>query len=281
MLVPPWRRTELTLIPLEGSPIKRAMRMCEQSQQSQSSLQMPTESREARVSDDWLDGADVDEAIRATLPLIKPGSMAEDHFNHDRAEFNFARALKAIARIADAPSAVLRPLARRWHDRASEVSQKPWEETWLNFSRAWKNVRFAAGTGPLDQAWARARVTDAPPAAMQYEQVGVRLLVSLCRELQSASGSRPFFLSCRKAAALLREKDHMRPWRWMNLLIEDGWLEVSEKHTQKRATRYRYRDVSLLELAGGASVETVAVRERQTAALRRYQDASGLVTITG
>ena len=67
----------------------------------------------------------------------------------------------------------------------------------------------------------RAVGAEPPTVAMQYEQEQLRLLVSLCRELQREAGKRPFFLSIRTAA----EQVGVSPSHaatWLNGLVIDG-----------------------------------------------------------
>ncbi len=80
-----------------------------------------------------------------------------------------------------------------------------------------------------------------PPAADKYKEPKLKLLLGLCRRLQRASGSQPFFLSCRTAGKLL-EVDHLRAWRWLFLLVHNRDLEQVEKgdRAKRRASRYRY-----------------------------------------
>jgi hypothetical protein len=91
------------------------------------------------------------------------------------------------------------------------------------------------------QTFAKAVKADVPKVAERYEQQQFKLLVSLCRELQRASGVGPFYLAARTAARLL-EVDPSTAWRWLFLLEQDGILEVVTRGDQKswKATRYRY-----------------------------------------
>ena len=68
------------------------------------------------------------------------------------------------------------------------------------------------------------------------------LLVAVCRELQRASGDKPFFLACRTTGRLLGV-DHTTAWRWLFLLTHKGIIEEVEKgdRAKRRASRYRYR----------------------------------------
>ena len=95
----------------------------------------------------------------------------------------------------------------------------------------------------MDEILERARHAEPPPEAMRYEQGKVRLLVSMCRELQQDAGDSPFYLGCRTAGRLL-DVDHTTAWRWLFLLQSDGLLTLVERGGQTgsryRATRYRY-----------------------------------------
>ncbi len=204
-------------------------------QQSKRSKQKQTEQTNAiprgRHSDDF----QVKEAIEATLP-DGPGKR-------NRAVFNFARHLKALPHLADAPVQMLRPNVREWHRRALPViTTKPFDETWLDFMFAWKNVKVPIGSGPLELAAEAAKSAEPPPEAEAYDISEVRLLVSICRELQRYAGDGVFFLACRTAQRLLGIERHETAWRWLLLLEGDGLLHVETRGNQKsrRATRYRY-----------------------------------------
>ena len=71
----------------------------------------------------------------------------------------------------------------------------------------------------------------------------LKILVSLCRELQRAAGSNPFFLATRTAGKLLKINP-MQASRWFFLLETDGILKVVVKggtaENPRKATRFRY-----------------------------------------
>jgi hypothetical protein len=180
-------------------------------------------------------------AIRDSLPTA-PGQR-------NRQVFELARALKAIPWLADAPVDSLKPYVRQWHQQAlPHITTKPFEETWIDFFSAWPKVKFPKGAEPMVAVLERAKAATPPRAAAQYESPGVRLLVSLCRELQRMAGDQPFFLGCRTAAGLLGlknrngEDDHVTAWRWLRLLMHDKIIEEVEKgdRAKRRASRYRY-----------------------------------------
>ncbi|MCH8807867.1 MAG: hypothetical protein IH986_17515 [Planctomycetes bacterium] len=95
----------------------------------------------------------------------------------------------------------------------------------------------------MAQILKRAKDSVYPKAAERYELPALRLLVALCRELQRAAGDAPFYLSCRTAERLLGV-NHMKAWKWLAGLTNDGVLREVEKGgqagTARRATRYRY-----------------------------------------
>ena len=85
----------------------------------------------------------------------------------------------------------------------------------------------------------RADKAEQTAAALGYGSPETRRLVMLCRELQRASGSGPFFLSCRTAGELLG-LDHMTAWRRLQVLRLDGVIEETCRGTKTKAARYRY-----------------------------------------
>ena len=173
------------------------------------------------------------------LELTQPHGPGD----RNRAIFDLARALKALPALCDADPRELRPNVVQWHKMALPViATKPFEETWIDFLQAWPKVKYPLGTGPMEETFKRAKSATPPPEATRYDQTKVKLLASLCRELQRDAGKGPFFLSCRTAGRLL-EVDHTTAWRWlMVLFVQDGLLEVTERGRPggRRATRFRY-----------------------------------------
>lgn len=144
--------------------------------------------------------------------------------------------------MADADPRDLEAVVREWHRQALPfIGTKPFEETWIDFLRGWPRVKYPKGTEPMAQPFAKAVEAELPQVAERYEQRQLKLLVSLCRELQRAVGDGAFYLSVRTAARLLAV-DPSTAWRWLFLLEHDGILIVVTRGDRKerRASRYRY-----------------------------------------
>jgi hypothetical protein len=161
----------------------------------------------------------------------------------NRHVFELARALKAVPTLADAPVDALEPYVRQWHNLGvarGVIGTEPFEETWIDFLVGWPKVKFPRGEEPMSKMFELAKQADMPKAALRYEQKGLRLLVLLCRELQRASGDKPFFLACRTAGKLL-SITHVQAWRWLTLLAHDEIVKEVEKgdRLKRRASRYR------------------------------------------
>ena len=149
----------------------------------------------------------IDRIVAETLPA----TIGQRH----RQVFDLARALKAVPHYADAAAGDLQTIVRRWHQegvRRGVIGTEPFEETWIDFLRAWPRVKFPKGQEPVTAIFEKAKGRPLPQAARQYESPGVRLLVALCQELQRAAGDEPFFLGCRTAGRLLKV-DHTTAWR--------------------------------------------------------------------
>lgn len=178
--------------------------------------------------------SEIRKAIEESLPK-KPGKRNEQVFES-------ARYLKAVPSLTDAKAGELRIYVQHWHRLAlPSISTKPFEETWIDFIRAWERVKFPKGEEPIRQIFEMAKAAELPNAAMHFEDPRGKLLVSLCRELQRVAGDGVFFLSCRTAGRLLGV-DHSTAGGWLFLLIAEGLLVEVEKGSQKkrRATRFRY-----------------------------------------
>jgi len=83
---------------------------------------------------------------------------------------------------------------------------------------------------------------------MGYARPEVRLLASLCRELQAEAGEAPFFLACRPAEKLLGVS-----WktvtRWLILFCADELLRLVEKGSRTKGRASRYRHLGKIEIA--------------------------------
>jgi hypothetical protein len=69
----------------------------------------------------------------------------------------------------------------------------------------------------------------------------MRLLVGLCRVLHThyADERGVWYLACRSAAEVLGV-GHPYVAKFLNILVDDGVLEIVEHHTTVKARRYRY-----------------------------------------
>ena len=194
-----------------------------------------TEQTEAMV----LGGCEsVEKAIDLTLP--------SEFGTRNRKVFEFVRALKSLPAYADAKPADLRELVQQWHRQAlPHIQTKKFEETWIDFLKAWGNVEYPMGKGPIAMTMQKVIQLDPPKVALQKypKHQKVQVLVSLCRELQRAAGEHPFFLSCRTTGTLFGVEP-MTASRWLFMLEADGILKTVDKGRTgkgaRKATRFRY-----------------------------------------
>jgi len=187
-----------------------------------------------------VDSADLESAVERAISESLPSGPGKRH----RQVFDFARALKGIPALADADARSLKPYVQRWHTRALPfISTKAFEESLIDFLKAWPNVKYPTGAEPMAQIIAKAVKSEIPAIAIEngYKLDALCLLISICRELQRATGDGPFFLSCRTAGKYIGT-DHTTASRYLFLLEHDGILQVVTKGDQRsrRATRFRY-----------------------------------------
>lgn len=181
---------------------------------------------------------ELEAAICATLP--------QEVGTRNRRIFEFARALKSLPQFSDADPRELREIVTVWHQMAlPNIRTKEFEETWIDFLIAWPRIIYANGKEPMAEIFERAIQLEPPKIAVEKypDHVKLKILVSLCRELQRAAGDGPFYLSVRTAGRLLNvSPTHVS--RWFFLLQSDGILELVSKGgtrtTVREASRYKY-----------------------------------------
>jgi hypothetical protein len=176
--------------------------------------------------------------FQKTLPT-EPGTR-------NRKAFTLARELKSLPHLCDADPRDLIEIVKQWHKQAlPNIRTKEFEETWIDFLKGWDNVKFNIGEEPMTAITEKA-FTSKPPkiAAEKYpDNPQLQIFVSLCRELQRSDGQKTFFVSCRKAAELLKTSP-MTISRWFFLLESDGIVKTIEKggtaQNPRKASRYKY-----------------------------------------
>ncbi len=205
---------------------------------SQKSLtNLPTSSSSLECSLNSLNSLLRDRVAKAIERTI-PTSGGKRH----RKTFDFVRELRAIPELADLRPQALRPIVQEWHRRALPfIKTQAFEETWFDFVEGWAKVKFPKGQGPIDRAFQMAVAAEVPEVALQYDQPKLRLLVSLCRELQRANPHGPIFLSAREGGRLL-DVSHVQASRWMKLLCLDNILTLESQGDIEsgKASRYYY-----------------------------------------
>lgn len=177
-------------------------------------------------------------------PLIQ-ATLPHAFRNRRHRLFELARRIRVDPQLRDVPIHELRPLVAEWHRRALPfIRTKPFDETWADFVEGFSNVDLARCGDAAAMAMAAADAKELPPEALRYVTPLIQRLVALCAELGrcSAEGA-TFFLSCRKAAAVLETSDYKSVARWLQMLVADRLLVELVKggpHNNK-ATRYEWK----------------------------------------
>ena len=93
----------------------------------------------------------------------------------------------------------------------------------------------------LQAAFERAKRREPPSKVLISPNKGVRLLASLCRELQEMAGDQPFMLHQLSVAKLFGRSDHRNICNWIMALKTLGVLKLAEPAIPNaRAARYFY-----------------------------------------
>jgi hypothetical protein len=154
--------------------------------------------------------------------------------------FDFARYLRGIPALAQANLEELKAYHDRWFNHNKRRFEAPYHESWWDFCEGWENVHFPKGRGPMMQIVDKARAAALPACGQKYGSEDLRLFVKVCRELQRAAGSGPFFLTVRalEEAGIPRSRVHS----WLRGLARDGvLLPVSKgRYNTHRGSEFRY-----------------------------------------
>lgn len=188
-----------------------------------------------------VDSADSVQAVAQAVMLSVP---SREHSNN-AALFKLARALKAVE---PSTGALLSPAQKteafqNWFERTAALGllrQGQGRDDYLTeFLRAWQCAAWPLGDSPVALAWEKAQSEPLPTEAAYFESESRKQLVALCYQLHLAAKGRQWFLAGRTAAQLLVEK-HRTVALWLSNLVALGVLEIVERGTAVRATRFRY-----------------------------------------
>lgn len=92
----------------------------------------------------------------------------------------------------------------------------------------------------LQAAFERAKRREPPAEVLVVRNEGVRVLASLCRELQEMAGDQPFMLCQMSVAKLFGHSSHRTVSNWIKASKTLEILRVAEPWRQGKATRYFY-----------------------------------------
>jgi hypothetical protein len=181
-----------------------------------------------------------------------PRKAIETEAQLDKAVFRLCRHIAAVPDLHRSPAG-MRAIARDWVNRAKQVmvldrrgaevsALDGWtfDQIWISFSSALDKVREPAGS-IFEEIAEQARVSPPHPAADLYEDPALRLLVSLCYQLQLYHGDEPFFLGVTEAQEFLGTS-RKTAWKMLQTLKTDSIIKKIRDHDfgRHRATEWRF-----------------------------------------
>jgi hypothetical protein len=184
------------------------------------------------------------QSIGPAIEAIINSTLPEGEGQRNRKVFELARRLKAVTENAEVDPRTFKPIVQKWYQLSlGKIRTQEWAVTWVDFLNGFNNVKIAHGEDAVAIAVDRAISNGTPPEVPESESAEIRLLASVCRELQRIKGDKPFFLSCRSAEGFLGVPKSNAALMLKYLCFE-GLLKVVEKGKLTkdggRATRYRY-----------------------------------------
>jgi hypothetical protein len=122
---------------------------------------------------------------------------------------------------------------------ASRPFLRPTHDYFIEFLAKLDCVTVPKGE-TLQVAFERAKRREPPSKVLVIRNEGVRLLASLCRELQEMAGNQPFMLCQMSAAKLFGHSSHRSISNWIKALKTLDVLKIANPWRQGKATRYSY-----------------------------------------
>ncbi len=191
-------------------------------------------------------------SVRSVEELIARTQPAREG-EREQCLLELARGLKFNLGRGSGPLRDLKPVVRKWFDRALPiVGTKDFDTTWFAFTRAFERAWLPLGDMAAD-ALALAMKAPKPTAALAYDSKPVQRLVATCAQMQLIVGDRDFSLSCGQAATILYgectndvewRKRRSRADRVLKGLERDEVIMCTKRGRPGRAgnpaSRYRY-----------------------------------------
>jgi hypothetical protein len=164
--------------------------------------------------------------------------LPEAEGQRNRCLFDLARYLKGV--MPNATSDELRRIVMHWHTAALPViGTADFSESWGDFRRGWEKVHTPFGS-ILESVMKKIDMNSEMSEEIKALGYGEKAhsLIRICHGLQDEAGNAPFFLSARQAGELI--KMHFTDAaNMMYALVSDGVIELVERGSGKKASRYR------------------------------------------
>jgi hypothetical protein len=145
--------------------------------------------------------------------------------------------------VADHEQAV-----RDWYCRRSSmvVDLPSFSEVWSEFRKLFKRTKCAIGEGPIEKLLS-AELAMPPEASEFADEPRLQHLIAILAALQDFANQPAnqkrmkgeFYLSSRKAGQAIGT-DPVAAWRWLDELLDLGYLIRTKKGTAYRAARWRW-----------------------------------------
>jgi hypothetical protein len=174
-----------------------------------------------------------------SVPQVLSRTQPMQEGERNRCLLNLARGLKYESGLKNQPLEVLLPIVRQWHELAFPViGTKSFTDTLSDFRHAWKHARLPLTFDAMQAAVGYANANPVP-VPMWVDDDKTRVLFTALLHLADQNGG-VFFASCRKLSQLIAMPP-ITVSRRLRLFEEMGVIETVEKHTEYRATRYRWK----------------------------------------
>jgi hypothetical protein len=111
----------------------------------------------------------------------------------------------------------------------------------IEYLNAYRLAKYPLGSMVLAQVIEAAKRNPLSPDALPWiDDLDLRFLAAICRELQNMAGDKEFYLGARTVQKIFKHEKHDKGAKWLRVLCVMKVIKEIEKGRGNRASRYRY-----------------------------------------
>ena len=200
----------------------------------------PTKTPSGHLYDEYEESDELDESKDGCGGVVWQPYVLKRAHTRNKMLHELAREIRGVEKRRGKKMAVAqyKAISDKW-ESASKPFLRPGHDYFTDLLAKLDCVIVPKGE-TLKAAFERAKTKPPPAKVLIHQNTEVRLLASLCRELQEMAGDQPFMLCQMSVAHLFGHSSHRTISNWIKVLKILDMLKVAEPWSWGKAARYFY-----------------------------------------